>query len=150
VTKDQFLVGVVEQPSGCWYRGTGTARSQIFHEGRGQSGARVAWSLFRGPIAPGLKACHQCDHPRCVNPDHLFLGTHAENMDDRGRKGRVSRPKTSGTGTTKRDRGTAYLLERLPPQMWADVKTRAAKEGHALRWIILKLLDYYAKHGLPK
>ena len=44
----------------------------------------------------------------------------------------------------------AYILRNLDVELWSTVKARAAKEGHALRWIILKLLDYYAKHGLPK
>jgi hypothetical protein len=54
---------------------------------------RVAWQLAHGPIAPGLFVCHTCDNPPCVNVEHLFLGTHADNMADMARKGRGVSPR---------------------------------------------------------
>ena len=53
---------------------------------------RAAWIVTRGPIPAGLLVCHKCDVRNCVNPDHLFLGTHADNMADRDAKGRHSTP----------------------------------------------------------
>ena len=50
---------------------------------------RFAWILHNGPIPDGLHVCHHCDNGWCVRPEHLFLGTHQDNMADRDRKGRT-------------------------------------------------------------
>ena len=84
------LIPVTE--SGCWLwtaasheRGYG-----LFHTGRTKHGAkmeyahRVSYELYKGVKPKDEESvCHTCDIPSCVNPDHLFLGTHTDNMQDK-------------------------------------------------------------------
>ena len=49
---------------------------------------RIVWENFNGEIPEGMFVCHTCDNPRCVNIDHLFLGTPQDNMTDKVNKGR--------------------------------------------------------------
>lgn len=51
---------------------------------------RIAWLMRHGPIPDGLFVCHTCDVRCCVNPDHLYLGTHADNMRDMARRKRTA------------------------------------------------------------
>lgn len=57
-----------------------------------QLASRAAWLLKNGPIPEGLHVCHTCDNPPCINADHLFVGTQADNNADREAKGRGVAP----------------------------------------------------------
>jgi hypothetical protein len=49
---------------------------------------RIMYEAVYGPIPAGMIVCHLCDNPGCINPDHLWIGTNADNVADRCRKGR--------------------------------------------------------------
>jgi hypothetical protein len=82
---------------------------------------RVSWELHHGPIGAGLLVCHHCDTPSCVNPNHLFLGTDQDNMNDRGAKGRTNRPQ-----------GTKHHSAKLTEEKVLELRIRRiAGEGLA-------------------
>lgn len=73
---------------------------------------RISWTLFNGPVPKGLKVLHVCDVRCCVNPEHLFLGTQADNVHDMYRKGRNKPTFSKGEAN-----GGAKLTEAMVIEM---------------------------------
>jgi hypothetical protein len=68
-------------------RNTGGYGHLMVH-GKLRTAHRVAFEIAHGPLPEGAHVLHRCDNPSCINPEHLFLGTHCENMADMKTKGR--------------------------------------------------------------
>lgn len=76
-------------PCWVWTAGRFACGYGQFAKGRPSRYAhRISWALANGPVPDGLWVLHKCDNRPCVRPDHLFLGTHADNMRDMVEKGR--------------------------------------------------------------
>ena len=93
---ESFWSKVVKQPSGCWnWIGCHATQKHPYGlftmDGKQHRTHRLSYEAHKGSIPAGLHICHACDNPACVNPDHLWAGTHQDNMKDSGRKGGHSR-----------------------------------------------------------
>lgn len=80
---------------------------------------RAAWQIKNGCIPDGMFVCHKCDTPACCNTDHMFIGTHADNVADRSRKGRCAKGPTHGlrTNPEKAFRGEQVAKSKLTNEL---------------------------------
>lgn len=115
----------VDKTDGCWLwtaladeHGYGLRHWQ----GRRQKAHRISWQLANGPIPDGLHVLHHCDTPGCVNPGHLYLGTHADNMRDMAARGRA----VGGPGAKH---GEAHHMAVLTEEIVVQARQRVAGGG---------------------
>jgi len=87
---------------------TPTGYAMLGRKGRKLYAHRVAWEEANGPIPEGMCVLHRCDNPPCVNPEHLFLGTHRDNTQDMLAKGRGSNIGSWGRAKTHCPQGHPY------------------------------------------
>ena len=95
----RFMAKVAKSETGCWlwtgFVGT-SGYGAVRVNGKTERAHRIAYQLFVGQITEiagadirGTCVIHKCDNRVCVNPEHLLLGTHQDNMTDKASKGRV-------------------------------------------------------------
>lgn len=94
--------------------GTGRLKyGQLWFEGKKWRAHRFVASLCVSSLPPSACVCHSCDNPLCMNPAHLFLGSHAENVADKMAKGRHRSPKGEKNGQSKISDVQAEEVRRL-------------------------------------
>jgi len=119
-------------PNGCWpwRAATSAGRGRVYVDGRTVYAYRHAWFLTHGEEIPAaMVACHKCDNPACVNPDHIFLGTQADNMADAARKGRTTAVAPDATVRQSRELHASGLSMR-------EVATRLGYPLGTVEWWI--------------
>lgn len=91
-TEERFWALVSKKNGECWEWmascHTNNGYGRFWADGRHVVAHNYSWILANSDIPSGKLVCHKCDNPKCVNPNHLFLGTHHDNMIDSSKKGR--------------------------------------------------------------
>jgi len=128
--KGQLLSRISKNPTtGCWiwmgalFQGSGYGQFSNRELSKSPTTAhRAAWEILKGPIPAGKMVLHKCDNRKCVNPDHLYCGSNAENMRDRSLRGYVHQMRL--------DEGKVREMRKLRQAGWPWRKLAAKYDVH--------------------
>jgi len=102
--KDKIFNNIKKNENGCWeWTGGLSARgyASMHYEGKRTPLHRLSYILFRGPIPNDKLACHTCDNKKCINPDHIYIGTHKTNFRDAKERNRLRTRRGSAHPSSK-------------------------------------------------
>lgn len=112
----RFFAKLTPDPrSGCllWLGAVGSnGYGRFYYQGRIMHAHRAAYAMAHGEIPKGLHVLHRCDRPLCVKPDHLFLGTNADNIADKVAKGRSTKGSRNPRAILKESQVLSILKRR--------------------------------------
>jgi hypothetical protein len=97
----------------------GRGYGRVFYDGRVWQASHLAFELAHGPLPEGKIACHTCDNPPCIEGEHLFAGTHADNAADKIAKGRQSRGQGHGAAKLTEEQALAITNDDRPQRLIA-------------------------------
>lgn len=100
---------------------------------------RVSWILTFGEIPTGQQVLHHCDNPPCVRPDHLFLGTHKDNMRDRNTKKRMAYGNRSGMSKVTEDEVREILRLYASGMTQAELRRRYGLTDYPMYCIVHRI-----------
>ena len=144
--KERFEKWFKVDSTGCWlwtgYKHRfGYGRFKLWPERADRDAHRAAYLIYKGDIPPGVFVLHRCHVPSCVNPDHLYLGTHEQNMTDMKVSGRSCLGARNGAAKLT----TVEVWEiRRRALLGEKLKVLAARFGvsHGHIWRIVKALAW--------
>lgn len=147
---ERFMKWLAPQSNGCWdWQGATIkhkdTRQYSWHgfwrnsSGNIELSHRAAWRMFKGEIPDGLHVLHKCDNPKCVNVEHLYLGTHQDNMRD---------VKERGRGNPGHLQGSKHGMAKLTEEKVREIResSESAKEI-AQRMGVARTTIYDVRNG---
>jgi hypothetical protein len=138
----EFMELVTVNRNGCWiWKGSfrGGMYAQCRHKDEPtRMVSHLAFRLFKGRLKKGLRVCHTCDHPPCVNPSHLFAGTAKDNTQDMIKKGRLGKHPLGRPYNTTEAR--LVLASKHKDPAWVKLQKERQLAGFARRRDLTQLL----------
>ena len=148
LTKKNLIERVIIDDAGCWLwqgaikntSGRSLAYGWITYCNKQMNAHRAAWLVNFGDIPDGMFVCHKCDVPRCVNPQHLFLGSPSENMRDMWKKKRHCSP-TQGIVGSRSSKLKLHEVAQIRQLLAAGQKQKAIADKFGVTQSAISLIN---------